>query len=340
MRLIVSLFVFFVCNICLATNIDVYLILGQSNAGGGAWPPIPPSYLNNQSVLYYPNLITNEKWETNTAIPLQTLWNLWPSYNGASYGSEMSFAYQISQFTENPVAIVKVAANGTGLETAWKPSVHNLYDWSLTRINSAMADLSTNYSPDIKGLIWIQGENDAGWDVWANKYKDNMVDLISAYRTDLNKPDLPILINELHKDAVPVATNIVRQAQEQLNLLDNVYLSNNDDGTLTQDGLHYVPEMHINSGFRLANLLHPSADFNHDRVVDSLDLDIWKSAFGTNRAGDSNNDMVSDGTDFLIWEKQMNNVQVFSVPESSGGILCGTGLLLLVLFGQNKKEVM
>lgn len=315
MRALILCLLLLISNSSYAVGIDVHIIMGQSNAGGGAYPPVPPSYLNGQPVLYYPNLVTNQVWEANSPIELQTLWNLWPTYMGASYGSEISFAYQVSQFTENPVAIIKVAANGTGLETRWKPSLHDLYDWGLARVNVALSDLSQTYEPQVKSFIWIQGENDAGWDYWANKYEDNMVDFISALRNDLGEPNLPILINQLHKDSVPTAKNIVRQAQVELDALDNVYVSNNDDGILTEDGLHYTPEMHLNSGFRLANLLNPSADFNHDKTVDSLDLDIFTASYGVNRAGDANNDMVTDSQDFLIWQRQVANVQVFGVPE-------------------------
>ncbi|MEM8944659.1 MAG: hypothetical protein AAGD11_05690 [Planctomycetota bacterium] len=47
-----------------------------------------------------------------------------------------------------------------------------------------------------------------------------------------------------------------------------------------------------------------ASDFNRDAGVDSADLAIWSSAFGSSDAGDSDGDGLSSGTDFLRWQNQ------------------------------------
>ncbi|WP_428304140.1 beta strand repeat-containing protein [Lacipirellula sp.] len=73
-----------------------------------------------------------------------------------------------------------------------------------------------------------------------------------------------------------------------------------------------------------------AADFNHDGAVNSLDLTIWKGAYGSTVAGDANNDGRTDGADFLIWQRQFGTTPAApaaaAVPEPASGALIAIGL--------------
>ena len=46
-------------------------------------------------------------------------------------------------------------------------------------------------------------------------------------------------------------------------------------------------------------------DFNYDAIVDSADLGIWESSFGSDLRGDADGDGDTDGADFLAWQRNL-----------------------------------
>ncbi len=63
-----------------------------------------------------------------------------------------------------------------------------------------------------------------------------------------------------------------------------------------------------------------AADFDHNGVVNSLDLAVWQQAYGVSTLGDADGDGDTDGRDFLIWQRQFGNsvplsLQSQSIPE-------------------------
>jgi T5SS/PEP-CTERM-associated repeat protein len=66
------------------------------------------------------------------------------------------------------------------------------------------------------------------------------------------------------------------------------------------------------------------ADFNHDGMVNSADLAVWKAGFGTptgatSATGDADGDGDVDGADFILWQHELgaaaNSPAAASVPE-------------------------
>lgn len=316
-----------------AETVDVYVWAGQSNAVGGAWPPVPPGELGFQEdILYYPNLETYDQYEADSPLALQSLYGFWPTYKGVTWGSEMSFAYDVSRRSRNKIAIVKAAANGAGLDNRWKSTLDgDLYDWLLARLNVALADIADSGDfPRLAGVVWIQGETDAGWDGMRN-YGTNLSTLISDFRSDFNVPDLPFVVPQLHEDVVGPAVSVVREQQRNVADSDeHVFLINNDDQEILPDGLHYTNDMHIAVGQRVADAFFNSGDFNNDGSVDALDLTVWKNSFGVNRQGDGNADGVTDGSDYLAWQRQASAPHVGSVPEPSGFVLSALAAMCLM----------
>ena len=56
--------------------------------------------------------------------------------------------------------------------------------------------------------------------------------------------------------------------------------------------------------FHFSFLNGPSADFDVDGDVDTVDLSTWETAYGITDLGDTDGDGDSDGLDFLAWQQQ------------------------------------
>jgi hypothetical protein len=70
-----------------------------------------------------------------------------------------------------------------------------------------------------------------------------------------------------------------------------------------------------------------TADFNHDGMVDQLDLATWSGGFGSagqvgNASGDADLDGDVDGSDFLAWQRQLGDAPpAAAVPEPATAFL-------------------
>lgn len=74
------------------------------------------------------------------------------------------------------------------------------------------------------------------------------------------------------------------------------------------------------------------ADFNDDTKVDSSDLGIWKSSYGSSALGDADGDNDTDGADFLVWQREFGagaaQPVAAAVPEPAALGLALLGTLL------------
>lgn len=346
-----------------AGPIDVYIMAGQSNMVGGQWDPLPPGLTPQSDVLY--------QYLLHTSQPNQQSANWMPLHNlagevlgGAAYASELSFADAMKHRRPNPVAIIKVAANGTSLAGNWHPltGTHvwtpgGLYDWMLDKVNASLSQLSgQGYQPNVSGFVWVQGEGDSSNAGTAADYNENLALLAQTIRTDLGVPELPFLFNQLHASLVVTGTNqykwrdTVRASQAEADAADaNMFMVNADDLPLSSDSIHFKGSMQVELGRRFADLLEPSADFNYDGVVDSTDLTLWQQSVGVSRVGDANSDGVTDGADFLILQRQSNRVgsgqfAAAAVPEPTAGFLAALamagGTALAFRDGRKRKLAM
>lgn len=77
-----------------------------------------------------------------------------------------------------------------------------------------------------------------------------------------------------------------------------------------------------------------AVDFNHNGVVDQLDLARWEASYGKDAGGDANGDGVTDGRDFLAWQLQYQaalTAAAVAVPEPATQCLiwCASAALYL-----------
>jgi fibronectin-binding autotransporter adhesin len=89
------------------------------------------------------------------------------------------------------------------------------------------------------------------------------------------------------------------------------------------------------NGFLQVQTFVLQGDFDANNVVNSLDLDVWKAAFGVNATGDADFDGDSDGADFMIWQLNLGQTNpavaaTGAVPEPGACTLAGAAWAALV----------
>ena len=323
-----------VARIASGAPIQVYIVAGQSNANGGG--NILELDSNNvdlaqpQSNLYQYRISGAETadWQSLGPRPAN------PLAPPRLFGAELSFGQAMERRTGSPVAIIKVAYNGTSLGGKWLPSLDDLYPLMVDKVESSLSQLeAANYQPTLAGFLWIQGEGDAAFLTRAEAYDENLLTLAAAVRADFSVSDLPFLFNELHADVNRAYRDELRVSQRLAAGSPGMLLVNADDQTLRSDHVHFTTGMHVELGRRFADALLPSADFNDDGVVDGADLAAWRGSVGVTRVGDGNADRVADGADFLMWQRQLSPApSAVTVPEPT------SILLAMVCFGGLKRR--
>jgi Carbohydrate esterase, sialic acid-specific acetylesterase/Concanavalin A-like lectin/glucanases superfamily len=234
-----------------ADHYEVYLLAGQSNAGGHGYvsrefSQFSPNgddglvelgksrYLEPQPDTLFlhwrggnPTAAKPVLWDarTNGWIPLKAGYSM-HGYNGSQpdqpgaetvnhpFGAEITFAERIRQGRPGrKVAVIKYSQGNTTLGTvaapgAWDPATGRSYQAGslanaghcyrglLDLVNLGLGELTRRgHTFELRGLVWHQGESDSG--LSATVYKDRLKEFIAAIRSDLGKPELPVIIGEL-----------------------------------------------------------------------------------------------------------------------------------------------
>lgn len=164
--------------------------------------------------------------------------------SGHGFGPEASVGEILVNSGRFPrVALVKYAVNGApnasfiaspadarqghyapGIARSWSPSVRgaadgtSLYDGLLQRVREARQAYEKQFGEKtyIAGLFWMQGESDACDPYSASIYAKNFRAFITALRTDLDAPKMPVIFGRIrHSGAFP-ADQVVRAQQDIL----------------------------------------------------------------------------------------------------------------------------
>ena len=150
---------------------------------------------------------------------------------GSNYiGPELMFAHQLDAYYDDPVLIIKTATGGTNLAVNWRPpsaggETGELYSSMIQTIQNVTQNLGTEF-PDIgttdfeiSGFAWFQGWSDAGDESRRNEYESNLTHLIHDVRSDLNIPDLPVIIaNSGHGGYRPSDDQMVQYLQNNISV--------------------------------------------------------------------------------------------------------------------------
>lgn len=161
--------------------IDVLVLAGQSNMVGGGQVSSTPSHLmqyvkENPAVLQR-SWINGEDWDEDWG-------NLQP--RGQWIGPEMMLGHTLSEaLPDRNLAFMKIAYNGTNLACAWDPDGCGL---NLFQRMCELIDLWTEQLEDMgwevrfAGFIWVQGEGDCRENWTAEKYGENLTQLVEGVR--------------------------------------------------------------------------------------------------------------------------------------------------------------
>lgn len=177
-----------------APPVRVFLVAGQSNAEGSdthaseidSFPPfVGAGAPQSDAIIWYrvggPGGYASGGW-----IPMQ------PATQTQNLGPELTFSKKVTQETGAPVAIIKSTSGGTTLAVDWdpgNPSGQQLYDRTLTLVQKALADLtSQGIAWQLEGVLWQQGENDMLNGTYVTQYGARLTALMAKLRTDLNQP--------------------------------------------------------------------------------------------------------------------------------------------------------
>lgn len=143
------------------------------------------------------------------------------------FGPELQFGHVVGDFCDNQVLLVKTAWGGKSLYKDFRPpssggQVGPYYTRMLAEVRLALENLATDFPSygdrgyELAGLVWYQGWNDGVDPVNAvPQYEQNLVNLITDLRRDLQTPRLPVVIGELTGPWVeaPDAWATLRKAQ-------------------------------------------------------------------------------------------------------------------------------
>jgi len=187
--------------------------------------------------------------------------------DASHFGVELFFGITLSDsMSGKKIAFIKNAKSGTylGQTGGWLPPSSNngtggtLYKGMMTQIDNALKTFkdafdTTQYTPRWSGFIWLQGEFDGMDATLANKYEENMTNLIKDIRTKTQVADLPVIMAMIK----PISTWQYAAKVRTANIAIKAKLTNCDtmdtkDLALSSDNVHYNGQSTATIGTRCA----------------------------------------------------------------------------------------
>jgi len=256
-------------------EIDLFILAGQSNAAGAAFY----ANLDAKYKLATPDHLI---WTGSAFETLQIGTN--HSENGTADATATSmvppFAYHAAE-RGRKVAFLNMGFSSTDLYTDWKPTATvGPYYTNLKNAatNSIAALVAAGYRRiNINGLVWLQGENDAGSDLSGNGvasyYSEYLEALIADFRTHVSAEKLPVVIVQikalspgyLYNDDVIAEQVAVAAADENVMLVDTA----GSDFTMRTDDLHFNAAGQVRIAEEVFKLI--GAPRSGVRVIESYD---------------------------------------------------------------------
>ena len=201
-------------------------------------------------------------------------------YSGR-FGPELTFALEIQKLLPGKnIALIKYSRGGSSIQIdaagqfgCWDPDFSegtgiNQYDHFLATVNNAFVvkDIDGDGEQDElipAGIVWMQGESDAGNPECANQYCENLKRLMDLMRAAFRTDDLPVVIGRI-SDSCQDETdglvwnfgNVVRWEQEKFVQQDvKAALVKSTDNYNYSDKWHYDTEGYIDLGIQFARAM-------------------------------------------------------------------------------------
>ena len=178
-------------------------------------------------------------------------------YPGTYFGPEVSFGHALNElFPDDDIYLVKYALGRTNLHEDWKPDGSGVqYNTLKATADAAIQDLADDgLSPQVAGMIWLQGERDSQFAEMAAAYEENLTNLIETVREDFSADDMPFIIGRISTYFGDYNAQ-VRAAQVAVaEQMDNVGWVDTDDLLWVYDNPgHYNAAGQIELGDRFAD---------------------------------------------------------------------------------------
>lgn len=218
-------------------NLDIYLMIGQSNMAGRA--EISQEYTDTLDHVFLFVGNADKEWE-GASNPLNKYSTVRKELSMQKLNMGYSFAQKIAEsFPGRSIGLVVNARGGTSIDL-WMPG-EVLYLKAVERAQAAMKFGS------LKGILWHQGESDVEK---YQQYMPKLLQIIQALRRDLGHPDLPFVAGQLSPD------KSVREGFNKVILLLPERINNvavvSSDSTNTLDSTHFDSKSQYLLGLRYA----------------------------------------------------------------------------------------
>ena len=260
---------------------DLWVIAGQSNSAGyGRGAVYDPPELGIHL------LRNNEQWALATH-PMNDATDTAHVVNreraNPAHSPYLHFARLLKQQLHYPIGLIQTALGGSPL-SAWNPT-----EAESAGLYHNMIHCVTCAGGAVKGVLWYQGESDAGPGL-AESYALRFQATVAAWRIALKHPTLPILTVQLNRYYLPPddgpanwaeleqAWTLIRETQRQLaRVMDQVAVVTTLDLPLS-DGIHISPAGNLVLGERLARaalglvygqpVAYHAPDLQHARLIE------------------------------------------------------------------------
>ena len=221
----------------------IFLLAGQSNMAGRGFVQ-PSDTLSSLRVL-----ALNKEMDWMYA--KEPLHYYEPSRTGLDCG--LAFGKKLASVYADDITIglVPCAIGGSSIEHWLYDSTYRnvkLYSNFLKNANAAMQQGT------IKGILWHQGESNAG--AGYKNYREKLETFFTKVRKDLNQPDLPVYVGQLatflSRRTNPNADQINSDLTVLASSMKNVYVVKTTDLSPLKDSIHFDSRSQRTMGERFA----------------------------------------------------------------------------------------
>ncbi len=238
-----------------ATNLDLYLVMGQSNAVG--FKADGRNVSGDTTPFFYREGSGTNVLDSNGVTTLKPQTSAQVFSWGTGFGPELGLAERLRARGVSGFGVLKYAWSSTGLADRWDPARADLFLGFQVALADALAAFrAKGYQPRVAGLLWMQGESDALDQANAQAYRQNLGRFSSALRAVAADSYLPIVVGRISKSTIWTFGKVVRGAQADLATAepDRTFLVETSDLSLDIDKAHYVATSELSLGRRAGDL--------------------------------------------------------------------------------------